>query len=172
MFFWLLMMEWNEVKTLKENIFQGSNVRQRLRKYCKTIADARSKEQEKGSRLFVCLLKTQKEFYVVPWLPHKNSTRETNERNNHENSTNDARDVHEHSISAFLMFSSQSFIFLISSPVEERRSKEEKNAHVFLSKNFFSSFSNRFFSFLFFVSFLLVKRYQKRHCFWWNLQII
>lgn len=36
---------------------------------------------------------------------------------------------------------------------------------------------NRFFfsfvlSFLFFISFLLVKRYQKKHCFWWNLQII
>lgn len=38
-----------------------------------------------------------------------------------------------------------------------------------LSQSFFFSFV---LSFLFFISFLLVKRYQKKHCFWWNLQII
>lgn len=142
------------------NIFQGSNVRQRLQKYWKTIALRNTK---KGSRSFVCLLKTRRVFYV-PWLPHENSTRETNQRNNHENSTNDARDVHEHSISAFLC-SPVNRLYFFSGWRTKRRSKEEKNAHVFLSKNFFSSFSNRFFLFLFFVSFLLVKRYQKRHCF-------
>lgn len=75
----------------------------------------------------------------------------------------DARAVHEHSISAFLMFPSQSFI---SSLVEERRRKEE------LIQNFSSFAESSLLYSSFLVSFLLLKRYQRQHCFWWNLHII